>query len=260
MARFRLRGLDEGGTPRGECYKKSPGDGVTVFLLGQDPETFPPPERADRSGLLAVGGDLSPARLLAGYRRGIFPWYSEGQPILWHSPDPRFVLLPGHLHVSRSLEKVLRRGTYEIRGDTAFSEVLSACAEASRPGQDGTWITRAMYDAYVTLHRLGHAHSVEAWRDGELVGGLYGVALGRVFFGESMFARAPDASKAAFATVARALFDAGCLLIDCQVETDHLARFGAADVPRRRFLQLLAPAVQAGPPLHRVFASLGALR
>ena len=226
---------------------------MTVFLLGQDPETFPPPERADRSGLLAVGGDLSSARLMAGYRRGIFPWYSEGQPILWHSPDPRFVLLPAQLHVPKSLEKVLRRGTYDIRADTAFAEV-------PRPGQDGTWITTAMVDAYVTLHRLGHAHSVEAWKDGELVGGLYGVALGRVFFGESMFARAPDASKAAFVTVARALFDAGCLLIDCQVETDHLARFGAADIPRRRFLQLLAPAVQAGPPLHPVFASLGAPR
>ena len=233
---------------------------MTVFLLGQDPETFPPPERADRSGLLAVGGDLSSARLLAGYRRGIFPWYSEGQPILWHSPDPRFVLLPWQRPVPKSLEKVLRRETYDVRADTAFTEVLAACAEVPRPGQDGTWITSAMVDAYVTLHRQGHAHSVEAWKDGELVGGLYGVALGRVFFGESMFARARDASKAAFATVARALFDAGCLLIDCQVETEHLARFGAADIPRRRFLQLLAPAVRAGPPLHRVFASLGAPR
>ncbi len=233
---------------------------MTVFLLGQDPEAFPPPERADRSGLLAIGGDLAPARLLAGYRRGIFPWYSEGQPILWHSPDPRFVLLPGHLHVARSLEKVLRRRTYEIRADTAFGEVLQACAEAPRPGQDGTWITEEMHAAYVALHRLGHAHSVEAWKDGELVGGLYGVVLGRVFFGESMFARAPDASKAAFATVARALFDAGCLLIDCQVETDHLARFGAVEIPRRRFLQLLGPAVQGRPSRPPVFASLGAPR
>jgi leucyl/phenylalanyl-tRNA--protein transferase len=233
---------------------------VTVFLLGQDPEAFPPPERADRSGLLAVGGDLSPARLLAGYRRGIFPWYSEGQPILWHSPDPRFVLLPGQLHLPRSLEKVLRRRAFELRADTAFSQVLTACAESPRPGQDGTWITPEMHAAYMELHRLGHVHSVEAWKDGALVGGLYGVALGRVFFGESMFARVPDASKAAFATIARSLFDAGCLLIDCQVETEHLARFGAVDIPRRRFLQLLAPAVQAGPSLHPVFASLGAPR
>jgi leucyl/phenylalanyl-tRNA--protein transferase len=229
---------------------------VTVFLLGQDPEAFPPPGRADRSGLLAVGGDLSPARLLAGYRRGIFPWYSEGQPILWHSPDPRFVLLPGQLHSPKSLEKVLRRKAFEFRADTAFSEVLTACAESPRPGQDGTWITPEMHAAYMELHRLGHAHSVEAWQDGALVGGLYGVALGRVFFGESMFARVPDASKAAFATIARALFDAGCLLIDCQVETEHLARFGAADIPRRRFLHLLGPAVQGRPPLHPVFASL----
>ncbi|HUM09804.1 MAG TPA: leucyl/phenylalanyl-tRNA--protein transferase [Myxococcaceae bacterium] len=233
---------------------------MTVFLLGQDPEGFPPPERADRSGLLAIGGDLSPERLLAGYRRGIFPWYSEGQPILWHSPDPRFVLLPGHLHVPRSLEKALRRRTYEIRSDTAFAEVLRACAEAPRPGQDGTWITAEMVGAYLALHRLGHAHSVEAWKEGTLVGGLYGVAVGRVFFGESMFATRPDASKVAFATLARALFDAGCLLIDCQVETEHLARFGAADISRRRFLQLLGPAAHAGPPLHPVFASLGAPR
>lgn len=229
---------------------------MTVFLLGQDPEAFPPPERADRSGLLAVGGDLSPARLLAGYRRGIFPWYSEGQPILWHSPDPRFVLLPGQLHRPKSLEKVLRRKAFEFRADTAFSEVLTACAESPRPGQDGTWITPEMHAAYMELHRLGHAHSVEAWKDNALVGGLYGVALGRVFFGESMFARVPDASKAAFATIAGALFDAGCLLIDCQVETEHLARFGAADIPRRRFLHLLKPAVEGRPPLHPVFASL----
>jgi len=227
-----------------------------VFLLGEDPEAFPAPERADRSGLLAVGGDLRPARLLAGYRRGIFPWYSEGQPILWHSPDPRFVLLPERLHVSRSLEKVLRRGTYSLRADTAFDAVVEGCAEAPRPGQDGTWITPEMRAAYGTLHRMGHAHSVEAWKEGQLVGGLYGVAVGRLFFGESMFSRAPDASKAAFASAARALFAAGCLLIDCQVETEHLAHFGAEEVPRRRFLRLLAAGID-GPPLHGVFARFG---
>jgi leucyl/phenylalanyl-tRNA--protein transferase len=227
-----------------------------VFLLGDDPEAFPAPERADRSGLLAVGGDLRPARLLAGYRRGIFPWYSEGQPILWHSPDPRFVLLPERLHVSRSLEKVLRRGTYSLRADTAFDAVVEGCAEAPRPGQDGTWITPEMRAAYGTLHQMGHAHSVEAWKEGQLVGGLYGVAVGRLFFGESMFSRAPDASKAAFASAARALFAAGCLLIDCQVETEHLAHFGAEEVPRRRFLRLLAAGID-GPPLHGVFARFG---
>lgn len=230
---------------------------MTVYLLGNDPEEFPPPERADRSGLLAVGGDLRPARLLAGYQRGIFPWYSEGQPILWHSPDPRFVLLPGRLHVSRSLEKVLRRGTYRLSADTAFAEVVEACAHVPRPGQDGTWITEDMQEAYRTLHRLGHAHSVEAWSGDTLVGGFYGVAVGRIFFGESMFARAPDASKAAFARAARALFDAGCMLIDCQVETDHLARFGAVELPRRRFLQLLTAGL-SGPPLHAAFSTLGA--
>jgi leucyl/phenylalanyl-tRNA--protein transferase len=229
---------------------------VTVFLLGDDPEAFPPPERADRSGLLAVGGDLRPRRLLAGYRGGIFPWYSEGQPILWHSPDPRFVLLPERLHVPRSLEKVLRRQTYSLRADTAFDAVVEACAEAPRPGQDGTWITSEMRAAYGALHRMGHAHSVEAWKEEQLVGGLYGVAVGRLFFGESMFSHAPDASKASFVAAARALFAAGCLLIDCQVETEHLARFGARDVPRRRFLQRLAAGVD-GPPLHGVFASFG---
>lgn len=227
-----------------------------MFLLGDDPEAFPPPERADRSGLLAVGGDLRPRRLLAGYRRGIFPWYSEGQPILWHSPDPRFVLLPERLHVPRSLEKVLRRQTYSLRADTAFDAVVEACAEAPRPGQDGTWITSEMRAAYGALHRMGQAHSVEAWKEEQLVGGMYGVAVGRLFFGESMFSRAPDASKAAFVAAARALFAAGCLLIDCQVETEHLARFGAEEVPRRRFLQLLAAGVD-GPTLHGVFASFG---
>jgi leucyl/phenylalanyl-tRNA---protein transferase len=228
---------------------------VTVYLLEDDPEAFPPPERADRSGLLAVGGDLRPERLLAGYRRGIFPWYSEGQPILWHSPDPRFVLLPERLHVSRSLAKTLRRGSYRLSSDTAFARVVEACARVPRPGQDGTWITEAMQEAYRTLHRLGHAHSVEAWQGEQLVGGFYGVAVGRIFFGESMFAVAPDASKVAFATAARALFDTGCMLIDCQVETDHLARFGAADLPRRRFLQLLTAGL-SGPPLHAAFRNL----
>jgi leucyl/phenylalanyl-tRNA--protein transferase len=255
MARLRLgrgglKAAVHGTTPHREVP-----DGVTVFLLGDDPEAFPPPERAERSGLLAVGGDLEPRRLLAGYRQGIFPWYSEGQPILWHSPDPRFVLLPERLHVPRSLEKVFRRGTYSIRANTAFEAVVQACAQVPRPGQDGTWITGEMQEAYAALHRLGYAHSVEAWKDDILVGGMYGVAVGRAFFGESMFSRAPDASKAAFVAAARRLFGNGCLLIDCQVETEHLARFGAADVPRRRFLHLLAAAV-GGPPLHAAFASL----
>jgi leucyl/phenylalanyl-tRNA---protein transferase len=228
---------------------------VTVFLLTDDEEAFPPADAADGSGLLAVGGRLTPRRLLAGYRRGIFPWYADGQPVLWHSPDPRFVLPEGKLHVPRSLERTLRRGTFRIRADTAFDRVVEACAQAPRPGQDGTWITSEMRAAYGALHRLGVAHSVEAWREEALQGGLYGVALGSVFFGESMFSQAPDASKAAFVTLARALFAAGCRLIDCQVETEHLGRFGAEAWPRRRFLKALLQAVDE-PSLDSVFVAL----
>jgi len=230
---------------------------VTVFLLGDDEEAFPPPEAADRSGLLAVGGTLTPRRLLAAYRHGIFPWYAPGQPVLWHSPDPRFVLPAGKLHVPRSLRKTLRRQSYALRADSAFGRVLQACADTPRPGQDGTWITPEMRTAYEALHHLGFAHSVEAWRGSELLGGLYGVALGSVFFGESMFSHAPDASKVAFVTLADALFSAGCRLIDCQVETEHLARFGAEAWPRRRFLRELASAVE-GPTLEGVFRALRA--
>jgi len=230
---------------------------VTVFLLGEDEEAFPPPEAADRSGLLAVGGTLTPRRLVAGYRRGIFPWYAPGQPVLWHSPDPRFVLPPGRLHVPRSLRKTLRRGAFVLRADTAFERVVEACAESPRPGQDGTWITAEMRTAYTALHHLGIAHSVEAWLGQALVGGLYGVALGSVFFGESMFSHVPDASKAAFVTLAQALFADGCRLIDCQVETEHLARFGAEPWPRRRFLREVATAVE-GHSLQPVFEALQA--
>jgi leucyl/phenylalanyl-tRNA--protein transferase len=217
---------------------------VPIYFLGDDPEAFPPPEKADRSGLLAVGGDLTPERLLSAYARGIFPWYSAGQPILWHSPNPRFVLEPDKLHVGKSLRKTLKAGTYEVRYDTAFADVITACGQAPRPGQDGTWITGEMRDAYVELHRLGFAHSVEAWADGELKGGLYGVSLGAAFFGESMFARAPDASKVAFSTAVERFKGWGFHFIDCQVETEHLARFGAEHWPRRRFLDALATALR----------------
>lgn len=200
---------------------------------------FPRPELAEPSGLLAVGGDLRPERLVLAYASGIFPWYSEGSPILWHSPDPRMVLLAGDLVVNRSLAKTLRRGTYEVRLDTAFPAVIAACAQVPRPGQDGTWITDEMLDAYIALHARGVAHSAEAWRDGELVGGLYGVSLGGAFFGESMFAVEPDASKVAFAQLVRQLARWDIGLIDCQVYTDHLARFGATEWPRDRFLASL---------------------
>lgn len=217
---------------------------MPIYRLGEDPEAFPPPSHAEESGLLAVGGDLSPRRLLSAYSQGIFPWYSEGQPILWHSPDPRFVLLPEALHLSSSLKKTLKRAPYEIRLDTAFAKVIDACSKTPRPGQDGTWITDEMRDAYVALHRLGLAHSAEAWREGELVGGLYGVSLGSAFFGESMFAHAPDASKVAFATLVGWLQGRGFTLVDCQVYTDHLARFGAEQWPRARFLRALREALK----------------
>lgn len=218
---------------------------MPVYRLSDLP-VFPPPQLAEPGGLLAVGGDLSPQRLLVAYRSGIFPWYSEGEPIWWHSPDPRFVLDPADLHVPRSLEKILRRGDFEVRFDTAFREVMLACARTPRPGQRGTWITRAMVRAYLTLHDLGLAHSAEAWRGGELVGGLYGVSLGDVYFGESMFAHAPDASKVAFVTLVRWMQAQGITLIDSQVHTEHLSRFGARHIPREEYLRQLSELVDRG--------------
>jgi leucyl/phenylalanyl-tRNA--protein transferase len=205
---------------------------------------FPPPELADDGGLLAVGGDLRPERLILAYAAGIFPWYSEGSPILWHSPDPRMVLHAPDLQVNRSLAKAMRRSPYDVRFDTAFRTVIEACATVPRPGQRGTWITAEMIDAYDELHRRGLAHSAEAWQGDTLCGGLYGVSLGRAFFGESMFAHAPDASKVAFVTLVRQLAGWGIDLVDCQVHTDHLARFGAEEWPRPRFLAALAKALE----------------
>ncbi len=207
------------------------------------PEAFPDPSRAlsDPDGLLAVGGDLSPARLLYAYRHGIFPWYHGEQPILWWSPDPRAVLFPRDIHISRSLRRRMNAGGYRLSFDTAFDEVMSACGgpRANQP-EGGTWITPDMQAAYAELHRLGHAHSVEIWMDGELAGGLYGIALGRVFFGESMFSRRTDASKLALVHLARQLDAWGYGLIDCQVHSDHLQSLGSALIPRADFLRLLA--------------------
>lgn len=211
-----------------------------IPLLGPaDP--FPPVERALRrpDGLLAAGADLSPARLQYAYSQGIFPWFGPGEPILWWSPDPRMVLVPGEIRVSRSLAKVLRNRPLEVRVDTAFRAVMQACAEP-REGQDGTWIVPEMIDAYCRLHALGHAHSVETWVDGALAGGLYGVAFGRVFFGESMFSRVRDASKVALVHLARRLEAAGFGLIDCQMSTAHLASMGARPIPRREFVRRVA--------------------
>jgi leucyl/phenylalanyl-tRNA---protein transferase len=228
---------------------------VPIFRLAREP-VFPEPRHAEPDGLLAVGGDLSPQRLLTAYADGIFPWYSDGSPILWWSPDPRLVLDPAELHVPRSLERTLRRGRYGVRADTAFGQVIRRCAESPRPGQNGTWITGEMIDAYEELHRLGYAHSFEAWEGGALAGGLYGVSLGGAFFGESMFADRPDASKAAFVRAVRWLDREGVRLVDCQVATEHLARFGAREIPRDVFLTRLEAALRQ--PTLRGRWSLGA--
>jgi len=212
------------------------------WLESSDP--FPPPEQAlsEPAGLLAAGADLAPARLLTAYRNGIFPWYSAGQPVLWWSPDPRMVLFPAEFRMPRSLMKRLRRRDYEIRVDTAFEGVMRACA-APRGDGTGTWITPDMIAAYCELHRLGHAHSVETWIDGKLAGALYGIALGRMFYGESMFTSVPDASKIALAHLVRNLETRQFGMIDCQMNTAHLARFGAREIPRREFSRRLAELV-----------------
>jgi len=212
---------------------------------------FPPVESAltTPNGLLCVGGDLSAKRLLAAYRSGIFPWFSPGDPILWWSPNPRMVLYPAELHLPRSLAKVLRNRAYEVRFDTAFAEVMHGCAASQRPGQDGTWITPAIIAGYCELHAQGHAHSAECWMDGELVGGLYGVAIGHMFYGESMFAKRPDASKIAFVHLVRWLAAQGFGLIDCQMRTEHLARFGAREIGREEFLQTLRRLTGQGRPV-----------
>jgi leucyl/phenylalanyl-tRNA--protein transferase len=206
-----------------------------IAWLGAD-TPFPPLAAAQKepNGLLAVGGDLSPRRLLDAYRRGIFPWYSEGDPILWWSPDPRMVLFPPELRVTRSLGKTLRNKAHEIRFDSAFDAVMRGCA-APRPGQGGTWIGPEMRSAYRKLHDLGYAHSVETWIEDELAGGLYGVAIGRAFFGESMFSRARDASKIALVALVRRLAADGFGLIDCQMHTTHLESLGARTIPRAEF-------------------------
>ncbi len=201
---------------------------------------FPPLDNALASpnGLLAAGGDLSVSRLLSAYRNGIFPWFNEDEPILWWSPDPRMVLFPGELKISRSLSKLIRKNNYTIQTDTHFAEVMQACA-APRKDQQGTWIHPQMIVAYSKLHQLGLAHSVETWINGELVGGLYGIALGKVFFGESMFSRSPNASKIAFVHLVKQLSEWEFALIDCQVKTAHLASLGAREIPRTIFRQLL---------------------
>lgn len=207
--------------------------------LSPDDYSFPPVSEADAEGLLAVGGDLHPDRLLNAYRSGIFPWFDETTVPLWWCPDPRFVLFPQRLRVSKSMKQVLRRGEFIITHNQAFADVIKSCAAVKRPGQGGTWITREMIAAYTELHRRGFAHSYEAWKEDKLVGGFYGIRLGNFFFGESMFSRVSNASKAAFISFVQEFEAEGGELIDCQVETEHLASLGAEMIEREAFLRRL---------------------
>jgi leucyl/phenylalanyl-tRNA--protein transferase len=215
---------------------------MSIFLLSDD-ISFPSPHLAERDGLLAVGGDLSEERILRAYATGIFPWYAQGSPILWWSPDPRLVLLPGELKVSRSLRQTLKKGTFRITVNTAFEEVIRSCAGIRRKGQSGTWITREMTEAYIRLHHAGYAHSVEAWDSDGLAGGLYGIILKKVFFGESMFARKSNASKAALVTFVDRLRLQDFRIIDCQMKTEHLISLGAREISRTAYLKILKKAL-----------------
>jgi leucyl/phenylalanyl-tRNA--protein transferase len=215
---------------------------MPVFLLSKDSTALPPPYYARDDGLLAVGGDLSRKRLLKAYKMGIFPWFSEGDPILWWSPDPRLVLYPDEFHISQSLKKLLRKDAFQVTFDQAFHDVIISCAQIRSPKRKGTWIVPAMIDAYCDLHKAGYAHSVEVWHESTIVGGLYGVATGRLFSGESMFSFVSNASKVALVFLILQLKKMSFHCIDCQVKTDHLVRFGAREIPRARFLKELADA------------------
>ena len=212
---------------------------MPVYWLQEDLLAFPHPDQAERNGLLAVGGDLSPERLLLAYRHGIFPWYNPEDPILWWSPDPRFVLYPEELKVSRSMRPYFNQQKFRLTTDQRFEEVMRLCGDTLRPGQGGTWISEEMVEGYVRLHELGYAHSVEVWQGDQLAGGLYGIALGKCFFGESMFAHVSNASKFGFIALVRRLQEWGYQLIDCQQETGHLSSLGARPIPRKEFLAFL---------------------
>lgn len=214
---------------------------MPVYRL-PDEHIFPPPHLAEESGLLAVGGDLSESRLLLAYSLGIFPWYSEGDPILWWSPDPRLVLFPDELKISRSLKQIINKDVFTVTMDRAFESVITQCAEVHQRDDKGTWITGEMIDAYTRLYQSGYAHSVESWFEGKLAGGLYGVSLGSVFFGESMFALKSNASKVAFVKLVQQLMTWDFTLIDCQISTAHLLSLGAREIPRRDFLGMLKSA------------------
>lgn len=215
---------------------------MSLFILDKDIH-FPPVHLAEPDGLLAIGGDLSPARLLEAYRHGIFPWY-EGDHILWWCPDPRFVLFPEELKIARSMKPLLNRQAFRFTTNTAFAEVIHLCKNSHRPGQDGTWITDEVEKAYIKLHELGYAHSAEVWKDGSLAGGLYGIRLGNVFFGESMFSKVSNASRYAFIQYTEQLKQEGVSLIDCQVHTDYLESMGARMIPGKEFDRLLQNLVE----------------
>jgi len=215
---------------------------MSVYYIDNDP-IFPPVEFSNEDGILAVGGDLSPGRLIEAYTNGIFPWYSSETPILWWSPDPRFVIYPGGVKVSKSMRQVLRRNIFDIRYDTSFRDVITACS-GERKHEKGTWITPEMIEAYITLHNLGLAHSIEAWHDGKLAGGLYGVSIGKMFFGESMFSFESNASKAAFIVLADNLAKLGFDLIDSQVYTRHMESLGAFDMDRKSFIKIVKKSVK----------------
>lgn len=213
---------------------------MPVFWLDEESLDFPAPELATPEGIIAVGGDLSAERLLRAYSEGIFPWFNEGDPILWWSPDPRFVLFPSELVVSRSMRPYFNQKKFQVSFDRDFEGVMRNCQQSNRNGQSGdTWITEDMIRAYVQVHRLGYAHSVEVWQEDELVGGLYGISLGKIFFGESMFAKVSNASKFGFITLVQNLREKGFVLIDCQQQTQHLGSLGARPISRKSFLQYL---------------------
>ena len=216
---------------------------MPVYQLPEEP-IFPDPSEATEDGLLAVGGDLSPQRLVAAYASGIFPWYNSDDPILWWSPDPRMIIYPEKLKVSKSLKRNLRKSNYEIRVDTDFAQVIENCKKVKRKGEDGTWISNEMFEAYVELHKIGIAHSIEVWDGNDLVGGLYGLSIGKAFYGESMFQKRSDASKIAFFHLCEYAKVLNFEFIDCQIANDHLISLGAEDIPREYFLEMLNRAVQ----------------
>ena len=218
------------------------------FFQLTDDILFPAPEFAEPDGLLAIGGDLSHPRLITAYRQGIFPWYSDGEPILWWSPAPRLVLFPEQFHLPRRLARTIRKQVFQVTADTAFADVIASCGSLRKESGEGTWITEEMKDAYIHLHELGFAHSIECWCKGELAGGLYGVCLDRVFFGESMFSRKTDASKVALATLVRHAEDIGIRAIDCQMSTAHLLRFGSREIDREEFQEILEQFIQTITP------------